>query len=112
MPSPTRATSSAEALPVTASATVAMTTSSFISRAYIRIPSSLPLGSGRGVAFERRSEMELSARIDEARQRWDVLKHPFYERWERGELGRDELAFYAGEYRHAVVALARAAAAA
>src|SRR5204862_323502 len=55
--------------------------------------------------------MELCARIDEARQRWDVLKHPFYERWERGELTREELVFYAGEYRHAVVALARAAAA-
>ena len=56
--------------------------------------------------------MELCAQIDEARRRWDVLKHPFYERWERGELTREELAFYAGEYRHAVVALARAAAAA
>jgi len=55
--------------------------------------------------------MELCASIDEARQRWDVLKHPFYERWERGEVTREELAFYAGEYRHAVVALARAAAA-
>jgi pyrroloquinoline-quinone synthase len=55
--------------------------------------------------------MELCARIDEARRRWDVLKHPFYERWECGELTREEVAFYAGEYRHAVVALARAAAA-
>jgi pyrroloquinoline-quinone synthase len=55
--------------------------------------------------------MELCARIDEARRRWDVLKHPFYERWECGELTREELAFYAGEYRHVVVALARAAAA-
>jgi len=54
--------------------------------------------------------MELCTRIDQARERWDVLKHPFYARWERGELSRDELAFYAGEYRHAVVALARAAA--
>jgi pyrroloquinoline-quinone synthase len=54
--------------------------------------------------------MELCASIDEVRQRWDVLKHPFYERWECGELTRDQLAFYAGEYRHAVVALARAAA--
>jgi pyrroloquinoline-quinone synthase len=53
--------------------------------------------------------MELCASIDEARRRWDVLKHPFYERWECGELTRDELSFYAGEYRHAVVALARAA---
>ena len=50
--------------------------------------------------------MELCAKIDEARQRWDVLKHPFYERWECGELTQRELAFYAGEYRHAVVALA------
>jgi pyrroloquinoline-quinone synthase len=50
-------------------------------------------------------------RIDEARRRWNVLDHPFYLRWERGELTRDELAFYAGEYRHAVVALADAAAA-
>ena len=54
--------------------------------------------------------MELCAKIDEARERWDVLKHPFYERWECGELTQRELAFYAGEYRHAVVALARAAA--
>jgi pyrroloquinoline-quinone synthase len=55
--------------------------------------------------------MELCASIDQARRRWDVLKHPFYERWESGELTRDELAFYAGEYRHAVVAVAEAAAA-
>jgi pyrroloquinoline-quinone synthase len=55
--------------------------------------------------------MELFDRIDAARARWNVLAHPFYVRWERGELGQDELAAYAGEYRHAVVALARAAAA-
>ena len=56
--------------------------------------------------------MELIDRIDETRERWDVLRHPFYVRWERGELTREELAHYAGEYRHAVVALARAAEAA
>jgi pyrroloquinoline-quinone synthase len=56
--------------------------------------------------------MNVIERIDEARGRWNVLDHPFYLRWERGELTRDELAFYAGEYRHAVVALAGAAAAA
>ena len=56
--------------------------------------------------------MELIDLIDEARKRWDVLKHPFYVRWERGDLTREELAYYAGEYRHAVVALARAAEAA
>jgi len=55
--------------------------------------------------------MTVIERIDEARRRWNVLDHPFYLRWERGELGRDELSFYAGEYRHAVVALAGAAAA-
>jgi len=54
--------------------------------------------------------MNLIERIDDARRRWNVLDHPFYLRWERGELTRHELAFYAGEYRHAVVALADAAA--
>ena len=54
--------------------------------------------------------MNLIERIDGARRRWNVLNHPFYLRWERGELTRHELAFYAGEYRHAVVALADAAA--
>src|SRR5438876_9045023 len=53
--------------------------------------------------------MNVIERIDEARARWNVLDHPFYLRWERGELTRDELAHYAGEYRHAVVALARSA---
>lgn len=43
------------------------------------------------------------------RARHDVLRHPFYERWSAGELGEHELAHYAGQYRHAVVALARAA---
>jgi pyrroloquinoline-quinone synthase len=53
--------------------------------------------------------MELFDRLDGARERWNVLRHPFYLRWERGELTREELAFYAGEYRHAVLALARTA---
>jgi pyrroloquinoline-quinone synthase len=56
--------------------------------------------------------MNLIERLDEARRRRNVLDHPFYRRWECGELTREELAFYAGEYRHAVVALAGAAAAA
>jgi pyrroloquinoline-quinone synthase len=56
--------------------------------------------------------MNLFERIDDARTRWNVLDHPFYRRWERGELTRDELGYYAGQYRHAVVALADAAAAA
>jgi pyrroloquinoline-quinone synthase len=56
--------------------------------------------------------MNLIERIDEARKQRNVLDHPFYRRWERGDLTRDEIAVYAGEYRHAVVALADAAAAA
>ena len=53
--------------------------------------------------------MDVIAGIDTARERWNVLEHPFYTRWEQGELTRDELSQYAAEYRHAVVALARAA---
>jgi pyrroloquinoline quinone (PQQ) biosynthesis protein C len=53
--------------------------------------------------------MDVIAGIDAARERWNVLEHPFYTRWEQGALTHEELARYAGEYRHAVVALARAA---
>jgi pyrroloquinoline-quinone synthase len=48
-------------------------------------------------------------RIEEARARWDVLQHPFYLRWSAGELSREELAGYAGQYRHATEAIARLA---
>ena len=56
--------------------------------------------------------MSLIARLDEARRRRNILEHPFNTRWERGELSRSELATYAGEYRHVVMALAGAAEAA
>jgi pyrroloquinoline-quinone synthase len=56
--------------------------------------------------------MNLFERLADVQERWNVLRHPFYTRWERGELTRTELAFYAGEYRHAVVALAEQAGAA
>jgi pyrroloquinoline-quinone synthase len=56
--------------------------------------------------------MNLIERLDEARLRCNVLEHPFYVRWERGELTRTELGHYAGQYRHAVAALAQTAAAA
>jgi pyrroloquinoline-quinone synthase len=52
--------------------------------------------------------MDVRCRLDETRSAIDVLKHPFYERWSAGELSAGELALYAGEYRQAVVALARA----
>ncbi|HWM12610.1 MAG TPA: iron-containing redox enzyme family protein [Solirubrobacteraceae bacterium] len=42
-------------------------------------------------------------------ERWNLLDHPFYVRWSRGELSLEELSLYAGQYRHAVVALADAA---
>jgi pyrroloquinoline quinone (PQQ) biosynthesis protein C len=46
------------------------------------------------------------SRIEDARERWNVLRHPFYRRWSAGELGPDELARYSGQYRHAVAAIA------
>jgi len=78
---------------------------------------SLP-GSGKrrpvsiGAAPDGRIVMQLIERLDAARRRWNVLEHLFYRRWECGELSRDELTVYAGEYRHAVIALADAAEAA
>lgn len=54
--------------------------------------------------------MEFFERLEAVRERWNVLRHPFYQRWERGELAPEELADYAAEYRHAVAALARTAA--
>ncbi len=56
--------------------------------------------------------MELFDRLDAVRERWNVLRHPFYLRWSEGALEREELSFYAGEYRHAVHALADQTAAA
>jgi pyrroloquinoline-quinone synthase len=47
--------------------------------------------------------------LEAIRERWDVLNHPFYQRWNSGELAPEELTFYSGQYRHAVVALADAA---
>jgi pyrroloquinoline-quinone synthase len=49
-------------------------------------------------------------RADAVCAQHNVLAHPFYERWSRGELSRQELATYSGQYRHAVVALAQATA--
>lgn len=56
--------------------------------------------------------MDIIKLLDDARDRIDVLKHPFYERWSAGALSPAELALYAGQYRHAVVALADASLAA
>lgn len=59
--------------------------------------------------LEKGADVELIESLDAARERWNVLEHSFYRRWSCGELRRDELAHYAGEYRHAVVALAETA---
>jgi pyrroloquinoline-quinone synthase len=56
--------------------------------------------------------MDFFARLDAMRARWNVLEHPFYVRWSEGDLTREELAFYAAEYRHAVDALAESVGAA
>ena len=53
--------------------------------------------------------MDFFDRLEDARKRWNVLEHPFYTRWEKGELTQAELGYYAGQYRHAVVALAATA---
>jgi pyrroloquinoline-quinone synthase len=45
-------------------------------------------------------------RIERSRERWNVLRHPFYQRWSAGELTAEELARYSGQYRHAVEAIA------
>lgn len=55
--------------------------------------------------------MPLFDRLADAQRRCNVLEHPFYTRWSSGDLTPEELSWYAGEYRHAVVALADATAA-
>jgi len=52
--------------------------------------------------------VDLWSRLHAVQARWNMLEHPFYERWSAGDLTPAELAVYAGEYRHAVVALAEA----
>ena len=52
--------------------------------------------------------MDFFTQLETVRDRWNVLQHPFYQRWSAGELTREELATYAGQYRHVVVALADA----
>lgn len=52
--------------------------------------------------------MDVFTRIDQARRECNVLEHPFYRRWSAGTLTERELDVYAGQYRHAVLALAEA----
>jgi pyrroloquinoline-quinone synthase len=62
----------------------------------------------RPTATKGEPAMDIFNLLDAARMRINVLEHPFYERWNAGELEPQELGFYAGQYRHAVVALADA----
>lgn len=48
---------------------------------------------------------ELESLFDEVLAGRRLLTHPFYRRWEEGELAPDELAAYAGQYRHFEAAL-------
>jgi pyrroloquinoline-quinone synthase len=63
----------------------------------------------RGTSFAKGANQvneSVWGRIERSRERWDVLRHPFYQRWSNGELTREELARYSGQYRHAVEAIA------
>lgn len=42
--------------------------------------------------------MDLKAKLDERIQRWALLKHPFYQAWESGDLPMEALQTYAREY--------------
>ena len=50
--------------------------------------------------------MDFWTKLENLRSECNVLEHPFYQRWTAGDLQASELAHYAGEYHHAVVALA------
>jgi len=45
-------------------------------------------------------QRQVYATVREAGSGLRLLEHPFYTRWSRGELGADELARYAEQYRH------------
>lgn len=47
---------------------------------------------------------ELWTRIDEVLAEYDLLKHPFYQAWSKGELTPDQLAFYGAQYGEHVAA--------
>jgi pyrroloquinoline-quinone synthase len=51
-------------------------------------------------------------RLEAVAEQHSVLRHSFYVRWSEGTLGLAELAYYSGQYRHAVIALADASTAA
>ena len=52
-------------------------------------------------------EESIDRRLADASAPWDLLKHPFYQRWAAGELSRESLTYYAGQYAHVVRAIPR-----
>jgi len=66
----------------------------------------LAVRSSRAIERDEPMNEGVWERIERSRERWDVLRHPFYRRWSAGELTAEELARYSGQYRHAVEALA------
>src|SRR5918992_2100065 len=40
----------------------------------------------------------IARRLDDATRPARILEHPFYEAWRKGDLTKDDLAFYAGQY--------------
>lgn len=60
---------------------------------------------------EQRGSMEIqqfSERLDKSIGQFDLLRHPFYQAWSRGELTRVDVAEYARDYYHQVQSFPRA----
>ncbi len=51
--------------------------------------------------------MQLVARLNEVIAEYDLLKHPFYQAWSRGELSKEILHVYAAQYYHQVQSFPR-----
>jgi pyrroloquinoline-quinone synthase len=51
---------------------------------------------------------EFLNRLDQAINHYDLLRHPFYQAWSLGELTRQDIAEYGGDYYHHVEAFPRA----
>ncbi len=47
----------------------------------------------------------LDAQFSQVIERWNLLRHPFYQAWLAGTLTRDELRDYAAQYAHVVAAI-------
>src|SRR3712207_6958323 len=57
---------------------------------YTTLFRSSPLTELASQSDRKELRMTLFERLDAVQERWNVLRHPFYTRWERGELTRDE----------------------